>query len=378
MFLGSERYQMADNENSNKARISSDFSNYEYSQGAEIEEGGFISKDSRFLAGDGPLESGLTHLANPEPLENIKIVGRDEPLENIKVVEKDKPLENIKVVEKDKPLENIKVIEKDKPLENTKTFEKGEPLEKIKTFEKDETLKSFNTARKAKPSRSIETFRKAESTGSSPEVFDETLKPTGAPGEYAGFWVRTFAYLIDCLFLGLISTPIFAASILIFFESAVVNIGSIYRTELFEDPYALLYSPLLSLGYSVLLAYVLLPFIYFSSLESSHLRATIGKRVLSLEVTDLAGEKISFPRAIGRNFAKYFSIGFFVSGFTGFMLTIPLLKEGKEPFLFGSEAVSVALFILMMLPLVLICFNKNKRSFHDFLGSTQVLEKSPR
>jgi uncharacterized RDD family membrane protein YckC len=61
--------------------------------------------------------------------------------------------------------------------------------------------------------------------------------------------------------------------------------------------------------------------VYFASLESSPWRATLGKKALGLMVVDLAGNRISFPRASGRFFAKIISsmtflIGFLMAGFT--------------------------------------------------------------
>jgi uncharacterized RDD family membrane protein YckC len=44
--------------------------------------------------------------------------------------------------------------------------------------------------------------------------------------------------------------------------------------------------------------------LYDACLTSSSWQGTVGKRVLRLKVTDLAGNKISFARATGRFFAK--------------------------------------------------------------------------
>jgi uncharacterized RDD family membrane protein YckC len=56
-------------------------------------------------------------------------------------------------------------------------------------------------------------------------------------------------------------------------------------------------------------------------LESSPWQATVGKKMFGLEVTGLAGQRISFARATGRHFAKNISlfalgIGFVMIGFT--------------------------------------------------------------
>jgi uncharacterized RDD family membrane protein YckC len=66
---------------------------------------------------------------------------------------------------------------------------------------------------------------------------------------------------------------------------------------------------------------LMLSWVYYASLESSAWQATLGKKILGLKVTDLAGNRITFGRASGRFFAKILSgmilgIGFLMAGFT--------------------------------------------------------------
>jgi uncharacterized RDD family membrane protein YckC len=66
---------------------------------------------------------------------------------------------------------------------------------------------------------------------------------------------------------------------------------------------------------------MVLNWLYYSLLESSAWQATLGKKALGLEVTDLDGNRISFGRATGRFFAKFISsiilgIGYIMAGFT--------------------------------------------------------------
>jgi len=56
-------------------------------------------------------------------------------------------------------------------------------------------------------------------------------------------------------------------------------------------------------------------------MESSESQATLGKRAVSIKVTDMNGNRISFGRATGRDFAKIISglplfIGFMMAGWT--------------------------------------------------------------
>jgi uncharacterized RDD family membrane protein YckC len=62
--------------------------------------------------------------------------------------------------------------------------------------------------------------------------------------------------------------------------------------------------------------------LYHALMESSEWQATVGKRLLGLVVTDMAGQRVSFGRATGRHFAKIITnmvpafIGYIMAGFT--------------------------------------------------------------
>ena len=61
--------------------------------------------------------------------------------------------------------------------------------------------------------------------------------------------------------------------------------------------------------------------LYHALMESSEWQATVGKRILELVVTDMAGRRVSFWRATGRHFAKIVSnmiypFGHILAGFT--------------------------------------------------------------
>jgi uncharacterized RDD family membrane protein YckC len=56
-------------------------------------------------------------------------------------------------------------------------------------------------------------------------------------------------------------------------------------------------------------------------MESSSWQATLGKKALGMEVTDMEGRRIGFGRATGRTFGKIISafilyIGFLMAAFT--------------------------------------------------------------
>ena len=105
--------------------------------------------------------------------------------------------------------------------------------------------------------------------------------------EYAGFWKRFVAYLIDVILLGVVG--------------AIIN-------QIFDQNVAGLVATLV--GWA-----------YFAGMESSTRQATLGKSVMGMVVTDISGNRISFLRATGRYFAKYLSalilfIGYIMAAFT--------------------------------------------------------------
>ncbi len=116
---------------------------------------------------------------------------------------------------------------------------------------------------------------------------------------FAGFWIRVLAYIIDFIPLAIITGVL-----------AVVSGQSLLDT----DPAAPLYNwaDLVNLFIGIA---------YFVGFESSSYQATPGKMALGLIVTDTDGRRISPMRALGRYVAKIPSamilgIGFIMVGFT--------------------------------------------------------------
>lgn len=143
-----------------------------------------------------------------------------------------------------------------------------------------------------------------------------TSVPTPLP--YAGFWPRAAAYLIDGLILGI---PFgLVALALIFFLG---GFGVMLRNRT-VDPHAAaaFIAPLFLSFLLAMVFFVGLQWLYFAGMESSERQATFGKSLLSLRVTNLDGQRLSFGHATGRFFAKIISgmiplgIGYIMAGFT--------------------------------------------------------------
>ena len=85
---------------------------------------------------------------------------------------------------------------------------------------------------------------------------------------------------------------------------------------------------------------MLLQWLYFAGLESSERQATVGKSVMSLRVTNLEGQRLSFGHATGRFFAK--------------------IVSGMIPFAIGY---------------IMAAFTAKKQALHDLIAGTLVLKK---
>jgi len=135
--------------------------------------------------------------------------------------------------------------------------------------------------------------------------------------EYAGFWVRFLAFLIDNAVMGIGFVLILIP--LIFLTGLGGFIGEIHPNEDMKDVGIFMLFGLLFLAATVSL---LLTWLYHALMESSEWQATLGKKVLGLVVTDMAGRRVSFGRATGRHFAKIITnmvpafIGYIMAGFT--------------------------------------------------------------
>jgi len=161
---------------------------------------------------------------------------------------------------------------------------------------------------------------------------------------YAAFWRRLGATSIDAALLG---TAGFAISYFYFqsipesrwsggmFPTGYYTIGDLYES-IFVLPvlpaYLLWCNGDITIGefspppthdlhfLMFMLTFPMLNWLYRGIMESSSKQATIGKMLLKIKVTDLAGNRISFLRATSRHFSKVistliFSIGFIMAAF---------------------------------------------------------------
>lgn len=124
-------------------------------------------------------------------------------------------------------------------------------------------------------------------------ILDELDQPQRFEPEYAGFWLRVAAYLIDGIILTIPTYIIYGTVGGSFLEPSLVS----------------------------RFVAVIIPVFYFIYLESSEKQATFGKQAVGIIVTDADGNRITGGQAAGRYFGKIISglilgIGFMMAGFT--------------------------------------------------------------
>ena len=135
-----------------------------------------------------------------------------------------------------------------------------------------------------------------------------TPAPTYAVAvQYAGFWRRFAAVLID----GLIITPV---SFVIQLALGVSFLSGDLATQRDVPGWLARYIVASALG-------IILGWLYYALMESSSKQATLGKMALGIAVTDMDGRRVSFARATGRHFGKWISslilcIGYIMIAFT--------------------------------------------------------------
>lgn len=137
------------------------------------------------------------------------------------------------------------------------------------------------------------------------------VQPVVQTVQYAGFWLRFVAWIIDRIILQ------FASWIIALPFVASLGLEGMFRGHFRPED---LFPYFAHLSRFALIAYAI-DWLYYALLESSSWQGTLGKKALGLEVTDLGGRRVSFGRATGRFFARIISIltitiGFIMAGFT--------------------------------------------------------------
>jgi uncharacterized RDD family membrane protein YckC len=135
-----------------------------------------------------------------------------------------------------------------------------------------------------------------------------TIVPITEDREYAGFWRRVWAGTID------VSLEILVALLI----SLVIDFGfSLVGRVLGIEHESAAYIT----GFTFIVVLAVGGWLYAALSESSRYRATIGKRIMGLQVVNAEGGKLNFGQASARHVMKFISlftlgIGFLIAGWT--------------------------------------------------------------
>lgn len=151
---------------------------------------------------------------------------------------------------------------------------------------------------------SLENARRAQAA----RVHRNSVASTPDTVEYAGFWLRVWAGVIDvCL------EAVGALILTLAIDYALRRFGRLLGISPFVSKVAT--------GMAFILILAVGSWLYCAFAESSSWRATVGKRLLGLQVVTSDGDRISFGQATVRHLMKFLSlfcltIGFLMSAWT--------------------------------------------------------------
>ncbi|QDE41246.1 RDD family protein [Luteibacter pinisoli] len=156
-----------------------------------------------------------------------------------------------------------------------------------------------------------------------------------AAPEYAGFWLRFGAWVIDYIVITVPSTFIAMA---MGFQHAITTLFQQMETNQAAAMSAYL-DEVRPISYIVLL----IGFAYYVLCESSKWQGTLGKLAVGIRVTDTSGQRLTLGRAAGRNLIRL------------------------------ANAVPFLSVFLPMVFYVTAAFSERKQGIHDMLAGTYVL-----
>jgi uncharacterized RDD family membrane protein YckC len=145
---------------------------------------------------------------------------------------------------------------------------------------------------------------------------------------YAGFWIRFVAYIIDKIIVSIVEM-ILMIPIILFIGIAIPFIHDNPEVEHFTSVSATFANnfggtPEIGLAFTLVILFIVtsaVEWLYFALMESSKKQATLGKAAVGIIVTDQNFNRISFGRATARYFSKWISglildLGYIIAAFT--------------------------------------------------------------
>ncbi len=148
--------------------------------------------------------------------------------------------------------------------------------------------------------------------------------------EYAGFWIRLVANIIDSFVIGALSMIIVIPAIIV-----MILIASMMDSSGNNSSGA---GAIICCLYCLILILVIVgQWLYFAWFESSKYMATPGKMLLGLIVTDMDGNRLTFSKATLRLIAKILTNAIFYLGYI--CIAFSSKKQGLYDMIAGTLVV---------------------------------------
>jgi uncharacterized RDD family membrane protein YckC len=136
---------------------------------------------------------------------------------------------------------------------------------------------------------------------------------------YAGFWLRFVAVIIDGLLLGSIQFIAIMPVLGLMGIGMATDIQNLETAD--ETTMAPMIGQMMAMAGVTQIVFLTIQTLYYAFMESSKYQASVGKIVLGLKVIDINGERLDFTKALVRNLCKIISsmilfIGYLMAAFT--------------------------------------------------------------
>lgn len=190
--------------------------------------------------------------------------------------------------------------------------------------------------------------------------------------DYAGFWLRVWAYIFDGAILLILSTVLSFLTIVPIQKVLVPLASSLSTNASFKM--MILIGVLVSV-IAALIVQILLSILYFPLFESSPLNATPGKLFFNLLVVNREAKPLSKKNAFLRAIAKGLPI---VPMLIGVMLSVIAKTSSGDSQMIGLFALLGVggTLVLSLLQYPMAAFTSEKQALHDLIAKTYVVRRS--
>lgn len=124
--------------------------------------------------------------------------------------------------------------------------------------------------------------------------------------QYAAFWRRALAFFVDLAIIAFVNA---------FLILPLATILGLRESKAANEVRSAFVMFLLGAYLVTTIIIVIIAWLYYAYSESSRFRATLGKKLLGIQVTDIGGGQVSFSTASVRFFSKIISLALLGAGF---------------------------------------------------------------